>query len=165
MVGHENARVIDVEHGMLTVTGEGSIMAMGLGGVAISIRGSINQSTANYAKVIIDQQVRLHAPNSYGIVIGQGASAAYGVAVELRGSISAQDGIYINGNVQGAGDNAPEIQLADHSVVNVEDTGIVAAGLPTGVAAPAQSLAPPASKLILATFPSRIPKFMLVGKI
>lgn len=128
MVGHENARVIDVEHGMLTVTGEGSIMAMGLGGVAISIRGSINQSTANYAKVIIDQQVRLHAPNSYGIVIGQGASAAYGVAVELRGSISAQDGIYINGNVQGAGDNAPEIQLADHSVVNAEDTGIVAAG-------------------------------------
>lgn len=128
MVGQENARVIDIEHGQVTITGEGSIMAMGPGGVAISIKGSINESTANYASVIIDEQVRLHAPNSYGITIGQGSSAAYGVKVELRGSISAQNGIYVAGSVQSAGDNAPEIQLADTSVVNAEDTGIVAAG-------------------------------------
>lgn len=128
MVGQENARVIDVEHGEIAIIGEGSIMAMGPGGVAISVKGSINQSTANYAKVIIGEQVRLHAPNSYGIAIGQGSSAAYGVSIDLYGNISAQDGIYVAGSVQGAGDNAPEIQLADTSVVNAEDTGIVAAG-------------------------------------
>ncbi len=128
MVGQENARVIDVEHGEIAIIGEGSIMAMGPGGIAISVKGSINQSTANYAKVIIGEQVRLHAPNSYGIAIGQGSSAAYGVSIDLYGNISAQDGIYVAGSVRGAGDNAPEIQLADTSVVNAEDTGIVAAG-------------------------------------
>lgn len=126
--GQNNALVIDVEYGELSITGEGSIMAMNPGSVALNINGSINESTANYAKVLIDQDVRLYAPNSYGITIGQGASAAYGVTLELRGSITAQDGIYINGSVQGAGDNAPVIQLADSAVVNAENTGLVAAG-------------------------------------
>ncbi len=127
MVGCDNARVINVEYGEVSIIGKGNIMAMGPNGVAVSVRGSINSSSANYANVTIGPEVNLIAPNSYGVLVAPSSGAAYGIKLNLAGAITADSGIYINSGAVSLGENAPSIQLNRHKIV-AENTAILAAG-------------------------------------
>lgn len=127
MVGCDNARVINVEYGEVSIIGKGNIMAMGPNGVAVSVRGSINSSSANYSHVTIGPEVNLIAPNSYGVLVSPNGGAAYGVKLDLAGAITADSGIYINSSALSLGENAPSIQLNRHKIV-AENTAILAAG-------------------------------------
>lgn len=122
------ARVIDVKSGNFTITGTGNIMAMGQGGVALSVRGSSVESSANYATINIGSDVTLRAPSSYGLIVMPSGNSAYGVTVNLAGKISAENGIYINSNIQTASSNSPTFNFADTSNIEAEQTVIYAAG-------------------------------------
>lgn len=128
IVGCENARVINVEYGTLTITGKGNIMAMGPNGVAVSIRGSVNETTSNYATVEIGPEVNLLAPNSHGVLIAPSANASYGINLELKGGVSADNGVYVNGGVRNTGKNAPKIHISNSAIITAEKTAILAAG-------------------------------------
>ncbi len=122
------ARVIDVKSGNFAITGAGNIMAMGQGGVALSVRGSSVESSTNYATINIGPDVILRAPSSYGLVVMPSGNSAYGVKVNLAGKISAENGIYINSNIQTTSSNSPTFNFADTSSIEAEQTVIYAAG-------------------------------------
>lgn len=128
MVGCDNARVINVEYGDLRVIGKGNIMAMGPNGVALSIRGSVNDTTANYSTVTIGSEVNLLAPNSYAVLIAPSANAAYGINLYLEGGISADNGIYNNSSIRGVEENAPRIHFGNTATITTEKTAISATG-------------------------------------
>lgn len=122
------ARVLDVKSGNFTITGAGNIMAMGQGGVALSVRGSSVESSANYATVNIGPEVILRAPSSYGLIVIPSGNSAYGVTINLAGKISAENGIYINSNIQTASSNSPTFNFANTSSIEADQAIIYAAG-------------------------------------
>lgn len=127
----ENTRIIDIKYGEVFITGKGSIVAYGPGGAAVRIKGATTADNANYSHVIIDREVTLFAPNYYGLFVTPNFNAAYGVTVDFYGSMIAQDGICINGNIQGTGENAPVINLLDGADITVDEnsgTALYAAG-------------------------------------
>lgn len=114
-------RVIDLKYGNLTITGRGGIVAYGSGGAAVRIRGATTADNANYAKLTIDPEVRLYAPHFYGLFLAPNFNSAYGVTIDFRGTMIAHDGICINGNITGRGENAPHIQIADTAKITVDE--------------------------------------------
>lgn len=116
-----NVSVIDIKHGSVILTGRGSIVAYGLKGVAVRIKGATTSDNENYAEVLIDQHIKLFAPNHYGLLVAPNFKAAYGVTVEFYGSMVAQDGFCISENVRGRGKNIPLIKIADQTKITVDE--------------------------------------------
>ncbi len=126
--GRENAQVLDLEYGDLSIVGKGSIMAMGAGGVAISVKGSINRDAASHARLTVGREVNLIAPNSYAMVVAPTAGAIHGIIIDFAGSISAQDGIYVNSKVRQASLHAPKIHLTDSARILTEGSALIGSG-------------------------------------
>lgn len=126
-----HASAIDVQAGDLVITGQGSIVANGLGSAGVRIKGAMTAENSNYASVVLDQGVTLYAPHSYGVYLAANFNAAYGVTIEVRGKIIARDGIGVNRMVQGQGEHAPHIIITDQAVIEVdadEGTALSATG-------------------------------------
>lgn len=126
-----HASAIDVQAGDIVITGQGSIVANGFGSAGIRIKGAMTAENSNYASVVLDREVTLYAPHSYGIYLAANFNAAYGVTIEVRGKIVARDGIGVNRMVQGQGEHAPQITIADQAMIEVdadEGTALSAAG-------------------------------------
>lgn len=117
----ENARVLDVQAGSLSLLGQGSIVATGMSSTALRIKGAMTAENSNYARTMIAAGVTLYAPNYYGLLISSNFNSAYGVTIDLYGSVIAHDGICINNHVQGQGDNAPKINIADEAKIIVDE--------------------------------------------
>lgn len=118
-------RVMDILSGNVVITGEGKIIAYGEGSAAVRIKGATSADNSNYASVTIGEQVVLMAPEYFGLFVTPNFNAAYGVTVNLYGTIEARDGICINGNIQGTGDNVPVINLMDGArIVADEQSGV-----------------------------------------
>ncbi len=121
-----NARVIDVAYGNVIITGKGSIVANGLGAAAVRIKGATTSDNFSYSSIVIDREVTLYAPNYYGLFVTPNYQAAYGVSVDFRGAMIARDGICINGNIRGKGNNAPHIKLSDGACITVDENDGIA---------------------------------------
>lgn len=127
----EDIRIVDIKYGEVIITGKGSIVAYGPGGAAVRVKGATTADNTNYSHVTIDRDVTLFAPNYYGLFVTPNFNAAYGVTVDFYGSMIAQDGLCINGNIQGMGEHAPVINLLDGAEITVDEnsgTAIYAAG-------------------------------------
>ena len=132
-------RVIMVERGNVSFTGEGTIEETSPNYGAINIKGSNNSSDVNYTTVSVGKDVTLEAwaPVFITPYEDRVAPYAYGVTVNIEGTlISKPDtrgdkghGIYINGQIQHL-DNAPVINVSGASVTS-EGDGIYAAGYAT----------------------------------
>ncbi len=121
----ENICVLDIKHGSVLITGKGSIVAYGLKGTAVCVKGATTSDNENYAEVLIDENVKLFAPNYYGLLVAPNFKAAYGVTIDFRGTMVAQDGFCINGGIRGRGKNIPLIKIADQTRITVdENTGV-----------------------------------------
>lgn len=119
-------RVIDLKYGHLALTGQGGIVAYGVGAAAIRIHGATTADNSNYATLTVDRDVRLYAPHFYGIFITPNFNAAYGVTIDFRGTIIARDGICINSHIIGSGENSPVIKIADTANITVDENEGVA---------------------------------------
>ena len=132
-------RVIMVERGNVSFTGEGTIAETSPDYGAINIKGSGDPGDVNYTTVTVGKDVTLVAWAPVFITHNKssGAPYAYGVTVNIEGTlISKPDtsdrnghGIYINGQIQHL-DNAPVINVSGASVTS-EGDGIYAAGYAT----------------------------------
>ncbi len=132
-------RVIMVERGNVSFTGEGTIAETSPDYGAINIKGSGDPGDVNYTTVTVGKDVTLVAWAPVFITHNKssGAPNAYGVTVNIEGTlISKPDtsdrnghGIYINGQIQHL-DNAPVINVSGASVTS-EGDGIYAAGYAT----------------------------------
>lgn len=114
--------VVDVKTGKVTITGKGSIVAYGPDSVAVRIKGAVTAENSNYAYVMIDEKVKLFAPNYYGVLVIPNFHSAYGVTVDFRGSMVARDGICIHGDIRGQSANAPQIKIAGSANLVVDET-------------------------------------------
>ncbi len=132
-------RVIMVERGKVSFTGEGTIKETSPNYGAINIKGSDDPDDVNYTTVSVGKDVTLvaWAPVFITPYKSSGAPNAYGVTVNIEGTlISKQDtsgykghGIYINGQIKHL-ENAPVINVSGASVTS-EGYGIYAAGYAT----------------------------------
>ena len=140
--GHDikaTQRVIMVERGNVSFTGEGTIEETSPNYGAINIKGSKNHGDVNYTTVTVGKDVTLEAwaPVFITPYKDSGAPCAYGVTVNIEGTlISKPDargykghGIYINGQIKHL-NNAPVINVSGASVTS-EGDGIYAAGYAT----------------------------------
>ena len=140
--GHDieaTERVIMVERGNVSFTGEGTIEETSPNYGAINIKGSADSGDVNYTTVTVGKDVTLVAWAPVFITPNEssGAPYAYGVTVNIEGTlISKPDtsgsnghGIYINGQIQHL-NNAPVINVSGASVTS-EGDGIYAAGYAT----------------------------------
>lgn len=120
-----SASAIDLQTGDLTITGEGSIVANGLGASGVRVKGAMTAENLHYANLTVDEQVTLYAPHAYGIYLAANFKAAYGVSITLKGKIVAHDGVGINRLVQGQGAHAPKLTIADSAMIEVDaDEGV-----------------------------------------
>lgn len=120
-----NTSAIDLQTGNLAITGQGSIVANGMGASGVRVKGAMTAENIHYANLTLDEQVTLYAPHAYGIYLAPNFQAAYGVEITLKGKIIARDGIGINRLVQGKGEHAPKITIADGAFIEVDaDEGV-----------------------------------------
>lgn len=117
----ENVSAIDVKYGNLILTGKGSIVAYGINSAAIRVKGAITASNSNYAHVTVGRKLRLFAPNYYGIFVAPNYNSAYGITIDFHGTMVARDGICIHRHIQGRGENAPVIKVADKAKITVDE--------------------------------------------
>lgn len=117
----ENARLIDIKYGHVTLTGQGSIVAFGNGGTAIRIHGATTADNANYSSLVVEQNVTLFAPNQCGILVATNFNSAYGTSIELAGSIVAHDGIAVSSNIKSSGEHAPRIHLTHQAKITADE--------------------------------------------
>ena len=122
----ENICVLDIKHGSVLITGKGSIVAYGLKGTAVCVKGATTSDNENYAEVLIDENIKLFAPNYYGLLVAPNFKAAYGATIDFRGTMVAQDGFCINGGIRGRGKNIPLIKIADQTRITVDENAGVA---------------------------------------
>lgn len=125
-------RIFDVRHGEFTLTGEGNIFAMGPDSVALRAFGAISTGVPDYTVVTIDEHVHLYAPEGTGIYITANLGAAYGLIVDLAGSITAHNGIYLAPGVRGRSSYRPAVYLRSSSEITVDEnsgTAIDASGI------------------------------------
>ena len=140
--GHDikaTQRVIMVERGNVSFTGEGTIEETSPNFGAINIKGSNNHGDVNYTTVTVGKDVTLVAWAPVFITPYESSvdPYAYGVTVNIEGTLiskpDAKDskghGIYINGQIQHL-NNAPVINVSGASVTS-EGDGIYAAGYAT----------------------------------
>lgn len=115
-----NTSAIDLQTGSLTLTGQGSIVANGVGASGVRVKGAMTAENIHYANLVVDEQVTLYAPHAYGIYLAPNFQAAYGVEITLKGKIIAHSGVGINRLVQGKGEHVPQITLADTASIEVD---------------------------------------------
>ena len=140
--GHDikaTQRVIMVERGNVSFTGEGTIEETSPYYGAINIKGSADPGDVNYTTVTVDKDVTLVAWAPVFITPNEssGVPNAYGVTVNIEGTLkSVRDrggsnghGIYINGQIKSLV-NAPVINVSGANVTS-EGYGIYAAGYAT----------------------------------
>lgn len=120
-----NTSAIDLQTGSLTITGQGSIVANGVGASGVRVKGAMTAENIHYANLTVDEQVTLYAPHAYGIYLAPNFQAAYGVEITFKGKIIAHSGIGINRLVQGKGEHVPKTTLADSASIEVDaDEGV-----------------------------------------
>lgn len=126
-------KVFSIQGGSLKLTGTGTIKETKPNYGAIILKGSDDPTKTEFSTVTVDSGVTLEGWS--GIFINHNNKTAYGVQVNMNGTIKAANdinggpgaGIYVNGNIQHE-DNPPVINLTNTSKITSTGNGIYAAG-------------------------------------
>lgn len=125
-IPEERARVFEVSHGELTLTGEGKIFALGEDNIVIRATGALSSGVPDYTVVTVDEDIEIYAPEGHAILVTSGTGVAYGVRVDIAGKIFARNGVWLSARVQGRGQNRPRIQIKDGAEIIADDRNGVA---------------------------------------
>ena len=136
-----NIRLLDIKKGIVNLTGTGTILTTGTGGVPVRVYGSSDPAADNYTVVTVGKDVTLKTTidDVYGIFVSfypatddtPAIPHAYGVVINIDGTIDAANGPYVNGTIQDTEGNVPVININDGATItaNSSDGGaIYAAG-------------------------------------
>lgn len=128
-----NIRLLDIKKGAVNLTGAGTILTTGTGGVPVRVYGSDDPAATNYTVVTVGKDVTLKTTidDVYGIFISfvTGAPHAYGVVINIDGTIDAANGPYVNGTIKDTEGNVPVININDGAIITANSGGaIYAAG-------------------------------------
>ena len=128
-----NIRLLDIKKGAVNLTGTGTILTTGAGGVPVRVYGSSDPAAVNYTVVTVGKDVTLETTvdDVYGIFISfvTGEPHAYGAVINIDGTIDAANGPYINGTIQDTEGNVPVININDGATITASSGGaIYAAG-------------------------------------
>lgn len=131
-----NEKVFFIQGGSLNLSGTGKILETKPNYGAIMIKGSSNSNNVNYSTVSVGKDVTLEGWS--GIFINHDNNTAYGILVNMNGSINAINdvdggtgiGIYVNGNIKNDY-NCPIINLSNTTRIVSTGNGIYAAGCST----------------------------------
>ncbi len=119
-----------VDQAYLKLTGTGTITKTSDGDYYnIIIKGSSNNTSGYHYGLYIDKDVIINTNegiNSYGFQVCENNGAAYGVKVEVYGTIDTEYGATVNGNVVKTDGNIPHIIIGDGA--NFIGGGLYAAG-------------------------------------
>lgn len=126
-------KVFLIQGGSLNLSGNGKVVETSPNYGAITLMGSENSDDVNYSTVTVGSDVVLEGWS--GIFITHNNKTAYGVVVNMNGTINAVDdinggagaGIYVNGNIQHL-NNSPIINLSKTANITSTGNGIYAAG-------------------------------------
>lgn len=129
-------KVFFVKGGSLNLSGKGTIKETMPYYGAIVLEGSNNSNDKNYSTINVGSDVTLEGWS--GIFIDHHDKKAYGILINMNGSINAVNdidggegaGIYINGNIQHE-NNSPIINLSNTVKITSTGDGIYAAGYAT----------------------------------
>lgn len=129
----EDIRLLDIKQGTVNLTGTGTILTTGTGGVPVRVYGSDDPAATNYTVVTVGKDVTLKTTSDdvYGIFISYvtGVPHAYGVVINIDGTIDAANGPYINGTIKDTEGNVPVININDGATITANSGGaIYAAG-------------------------------------
>lgn len=126
-------RLLDIKKGTVNLTGTGTILTAGNGGIPVRVYGSDDPAATNYTVVTVGKDVTLKTTidKVYGIFISYvtGVPHAYGVVINIDGTIDAANGPYINGTIKDTEGNVPVININDGATITANSGGaIYAAG-------------------------------------
>ena len=129
----EDIRLLDIKKGTVNLTGTGTILTTGAGGSPVRVYGSDDPTATNYTVVTVGKDVTLKTTidKVYGIFISYvtGVPHAYGVVINIDGTIDAANGPYINGTIKDTEGNVPVININDGATITANSGGaIYAAG-------------------------------------
>ena len=134
-VGSQSAPLLDIKQGTVNLTGTGTILTTGTNGVPVRVYGSDDPAATNYTVVTVGKDVTLKttADDVYGIFISfvTGVPHAYGVVINIDGTIDAANGPYINGTIKDTEGNVPIINISDEATITANGSNggaIYAAG-------------------------------------
>ncbi len=128
--------VLRVNGNKINIIGSGSITTIGTNTIAIRVDGT-NSNVEDFSVLNVGKDVTIKAPNAYGMGVfgynypNKGKECAYGVKVNLYGSIISSSGITINGGVNKTEGNVPVINIGDNAVITggcEDNAAIYAAG-------------------------------------
>lgn len=125
-IPQERARVFEVNHGELTLTGEGKIFALGEDNIVIRATGALSSGVPDYTVVTVDKGIEIYAPEGHAILVTSSTGVAYGVRIDVAGKIFARNGIWLSARVQGRGKTQPQIQIRDDAEIIADDQNGVA---------------------------------------
>ncbi len=117
-----------VENGQLHFVGTGTVNTSH----PFNITGSTNASASNYSVLTIGENVTVNYSTlnnnyPYAIWVAANDSKAYGVRVDLAGTLNSnKSGAYINGTIQASTGNVPVFNIG--GTINAKSIGIYAAG-------------------------------------
>lgn len=130
-----NIRLLDIKKGTVNLTGTGTILTTGTGGVPVRVYGSDDPTATNYTVVTVGKDVTLKTTidDVYGIFISfvEDVPHAYGVVINIDGTIDAANGPYINGTIKDTEGNVPIINISDGATITANGSNggaIYAAG-------------------------------------
>ena len=130
-----NIRLLDIKKGTVNLTGTGTILTTGTGGVPVRVYGSDEPAATNYTVVTVGKDVTLKTTidDVYGIFISfvEDVPHAYGVVINIDGTIDAANGPYINGTIKDTEGNVPIINISDEATITANGSNggaIYAAG-------------------------------------
>lgn len=130
-----NIRLLDIKKGTVNLTGTGTILTTGTGGVPVRVYGSDDPAATNYTVVTVGKDVTLKTTidDVYGIFVSfvTGVPHAYGVVINIDGTIDAANGPYVNGTIKDTEGNVPVININDGATITANGSGggaIYAAG-------------------------------------
>ena len=130
-----NIRLLDIKKGTVNLTGTGTILTTGTRGVPVRVYGSSDPTATDYTVVTVGKDVTLKTTidDVYGIFISYvtGVPHAYGVVINIDGTIDAANGPYINGTIKDTEGNVPVININDGATITANGSSggaIYAAG-------------------------------------
>ena len=121
---------LHVFYGSFEITGQGEISAPL---IAVVVKGSADVRFTDYTDLTIGEGVTISVPGGYSLLVdqtavnGKLAPYAYGVKVELNGTINAMQGPYVNGGIQHT-ENPVQITIGDTAKINASEVAVYAAG-------------------------------------
>lgn len=126
-------RLLDIKKGTVNLTGTGTILTTGTDGIPVRVYGSSDPTATDYTVVTVGKDVTLKTTidDVYGIFISYvtGVPHAYGVVINIDGTIDAANGPYINGTIKDTEGNVPVININDGATITANSGGaIYAAG-------------------------------------